>query len=1261
MRIVLDLQACQNAGNSLRGIGRYSMALAKAMAACASSHELILALDGGDDTSLDAITADFDGLVPRERIVSWLAPSPTAEAVPANQWRTRAAELVREHFLAVLEPDIVHVASLFEGLHDNGATSIGLLPNGPPSVVTLYDLIPAIQPETYLPFPEAREWYRRKLVSLKRADLCLAISEHTRKEAVGLLGMSPDRIVTILAAADPIFRPIQVPDAREVRQRLGISRRMVMYTGGFDQRKNLERLVEAFAALPVPIRLSHQLVIVGAVTEYQRANLEAVGKRAGLRNGDIVFPGFVSDDDLIKLYCLCDVFVMPSLHEGFGLPVLEAMKCGAPVVCSNTTSLPEVIGLKDAVFDPHSVKEITGAIHRTLTDEGFKDTLKRHGLSRSKNFSWEECARRTLEAFEELHARKAGPKGDVQVKAARPHLAFVSSFPAASEGSQADSHAALVLSELAAYYEIDLIALNNGTAAPIPDTGVRSRTVEWFIENGNIFDRVVYHLGASPADAPVLDLIDRWPGTVILHDFHLGPLWRHMEEVRGVAEAWKGELYRSHGYGALMAKTKVPPHAPCDADLPCNGTIVERAEGIVVHSRRALRLGAEWHGTAAAARWRKGIVARKPSFPMDRGTARRVLGFRDEDFVICAFGDARSEGFGNRLPGALAASSLLDDPTCRIVITDGSGGTSELPGTAKGSVERMRPHLYGTYLSAADVAVQLTDASSGRSLEQILDCMAHGLPTILVGEGTALDIPPATAVFLGPTSGGDLAAALEKLRTDPELRNRIGSAASSHVREHHTPARAAASYHDAIELFHETSQVARLERLARGIVAIEATTSPSDTDIRQVIGCVAANRRRERDGRQLLLDISELVQRDARTGIQRVVRALLTNLMAAAPKGFRVEPVFFDVSHRMHYARRFGGRFCGMALETLQDTIVDLYPGDVFVGLDLQIDPVLGRTEIHRQMRARGVQIHYVIYDLLPALHPEWFVGDVRMLPWLETICSVSDGIVCISRTVGRELEDWLPKLAIRRDRPLRIGHFHLGDDLDGYEAGHDSDEELPFPPGEPSFLMVGTVEIRKGHEQVLAAFERLWADGVDAHLVIVGKHGWKVERLVDRIRKHPELGRRLHWYEKASDNLLLRLYRECWALLAASRGEGFGLPLIEAAKYAQPIIARDLPVFQEIAGDHATYFSGDDAAGLAGTIRQWLTAKQAGTIPSTADMPRLTWKQSTQVLVDVLLGGRWDTVWKPGELPARPAGNILRSAVSGKSAGAPEQEPVAG
>jgi glycosyltransferase involved in cell wall biosynthesis len=229
---------------------------------------------------------------------------------------------------------------------------------------------------------------------------------------------------------------------------------------------------------------------------------------------------------------------------------------------------------------------------------------------------------------------------------------------------------------------------------------------------------------------------------------------------------------------------------------------------------------------------------------------------------------------------------------------------------------------------------------------------------------------------------------------------------------------------------------------------------------------------------------------------------------------------------------------------------------------------------------------------------------------------------------VADEFAEWAGQQEPVRKAPLQVGFFHLGADIDASVPSNglppDAHVVLDAVKSRPSFLTVGTVEPRKGQAQALAAFEQLWAAGVDANLVIVGKHGWMVDELAARLNAHPENGKRLFWLAGVSDEMLLKLYAGSSALLAPSEGEGFGLPLIEAAQHDIPIIARSLPVFREVAGEHAYYFEGKDPADLAQAVTAWLALWKEGKAPASTGMPWLTWEQSAHQVVDVVVGGTW-------------------------------------
>jgi glycosyl transferase family 4 len=234
MRIVLDLQGAQSDTSRFRGIGRYSLALAEAMAREAGRHEVWLVLNGRIPDSLEPLRAGFARLIPSERIRIFELPGPVAEVNPANSWRRRAAELVREKFLADLCPDVVHVSTLFEGHGNEVVTSVGRLDPTLPTAFTLYDLIPLLRSETYLRDPSFKRLYMRRVQSLKRADLLLAISESSRREAIEALEIAPDRITTIGAGLSSPFLGIEPSrGAVEVfRTRYGLRRPFVLHRRG---------------------------------------------------------------------------------------------------------------------------------------------------------------------------------------------------------------------------------------------------------------------------------------------------------------------------------------------------------------------------------------------------------------------------------------------------------------------------------------------------------------------------------------------------------------------------------------------------------------------------------------------------------------------------------------------------------------------------------------------------------------------------------------------------------------------------------------------------------------------------------------------------------------------------------------------------------------------------------------------------------------------------------------------------------------------
>jgi glycosyltransferase involved in cell wall biosynthesis len=242
-------------------------------------------------------------------------------------------------------------------------------------------------------------------VAARRADAVITVSECSKSDIMKIIGLPADRIHVIGNAVDASFYPVR--DAwllANVRERYGIAPRFVLYFGGFDMRKNVPRIIEAYGQLPESLRREYQLVIAG---RYQHLGhplypdpRETV-RRLGLESY-VIFTGQIREQDKAPLYSAASVYMFPSLYEGFGMTVLEAMACGTPVLTSNVSALPEVVGDAGALVDPYSTDAICGTLAELLESQSRRDELSRRGLERARHFNWRQVADQTVRVYREI-------------------------------------------------------------------------------------------------------------------------------------------------------------------------------------------------------------------------------------------------------------------------------------------------------------------------------------------------------------------------------------------------------------------------------------------------------------------------------------------------------------------------------------------------------------------------------------------------------------------------------------------------------------------------------------------------------------------------------------------------------------------------------------------------------------------------------------------------------------------------------------------
>lgn len=274
------------------------------------------------------------------------------------------------------------------------------------------------------------------------------------------------------------------------------------------------------------------------------------------------------------------------------------------------------------------------------------------------------------------------------------------------------------------------------------------------------------------------------------------------------------------------------------------------------------------------------------------------------------------------------------------------------------------------------------------------------------------------------------------------------------------------------------------------------------------------------------------------------------------------------------------------------------------------------------QLKRDGVGIVSVIYDLIPLTHPQFCdAGLVKVFnEWFDWIARTADGYVAISTTIRDQVRDEM----LRRVGPQQVqqrwfDYFHLGSELDLSDARAEVDRGLlqMFKTPEPVFLMVSTIEPRKNHAYLLDAFERAWAAGSTARLCIAGKIGWKCDALVERIREHPELNRRLFMFNTLSDRSLEHAYSHATALVFPSYVEGFGLPLVEAMQRGLPAMGSDIPVFREIGGDYMAYFDLAEPQSLTDLVTDM---ERSGVFPAALGLAQwrwLSWREASAQLVE--------------------------------------------
>lgn len=366
---------------------------------------------------------------------------------------------------------------------------------------------------------------------------------------------------------------------------------------------------------------------------------------------------------------------------------------------------------------------------------------------------------------------------------------------------------------------------------------------------------------------------------------------------------------------------------------------------------------------------------------------------------------------------------------------------------------------------------------------------------------------------------------------------------------------------------------------------------------------------------RVYVDVTSMQYADHGGGIQRVQRELLASFAKIQSTDFVFTPVFFcSRENKFKLYREVPIKSEGIT-NLIRDEDVVFCSEDVYLNLDLNYAFYIEHETLLQELKKNGIRRFTIIYDLLPISMPAMFPDHVPPLhsKWIKIAAKWTTPI-CISHHVKEELYEWGEGTLLKK----QIEVIELGGNILNHEI-QDADEFYSKSCKGLNFLVVSTIEPRKCHNQILQAFEILWAEGIAASLTFVGQAGWHTEEVVKNITNHPRNGKNLFWFQKITDSDLRRLYRNSSALINASLGEGFGLPLREAITHELPLILRDIKVFREVAGEGAWFFVADSPKELASAIKEWVKAYELGEIKVVRPDKLPSWEDTCSQIIAII------------------------------------------
>lgn len=812
LRIGIDMLALQSPGSRNRGVGRFGLNLVEPMLERSPDCQFVLYAHQGYPIDLIPSRANAElAMVAAELELGRRHPR------DAMEWLARFNPKQLDALL-VLNP--------FEQCpyYDPPTRSPGR--DGLVLGAVVHDLIPFLYQEQYLGDPPHAAWNYRRLRILKHYDVLLTNSDATRYDCLRMLNLPEDRVVTIGGAGNAgFFAPDRsTPTSRSTRQALndlGIRRPFVYCVAGIDERKNLSGLLRAFSLLPGQMRQDHHLVITCFMPRQHESNYRSLAAELGISEA-IILTGEIDDDTLRVLYQRCAAFAFPSKYEGLGLPLLEAMLCGAAVVAGKNSSQIEVVGDAGLLANVDDEAEVAENLAKILAEPGLAQSLGHQAIARARSFRWEDSADRALAALGQAVDRARRP---VRSRIPRPRLAIVSPWPPKASGIS--DYAIRLADALQDRYAIDLIH----EAGYVPSRALS--TFNFGSVDHRTFARrsellgyrgILYQMGNSYYHNFLYDMLLKSAGIVTLHDFNLAGFhfWRAHHLGSAHLEAFRRNLAHSHPdhadtpqpvIEAWMQELGGVQGACVRRGLTLNRRVLEAAQAVIVHS--------PWCRDQVSERY-PSLVRKVHVVPMGatprlvtedrRASVRARFGLPMNALLLGSFGHLTRDKLNVEAIRAFSSlrEELPDDSLMIFVGKDWEDGLARTAAIDLGIEHRVRflgpqdDDAFADLIASVDLGIALRRPPTfGETSAALLDLLRHGVPTIVTDVATFSRYPD-DVVYKVPwgsdkTGFDNLVRAIRDLAMNQGHRSMLGSAAYAHVVRENSWGNAADLYSEVIE------------------------------------------------------------------------------------------------------------------------------------------------------------------------------------------------------------------------------------------------------------------------------------------------------------------------------------------------------------------------------------------------------------------------------------------------------------------------------